>query len=73
MGKSPDDFEFAENRPGHDDRYSMDPTKIKHTLGWKPAIDFDQGLTDTVKWYTDNRKWWSGFNLGILDGYQWKS
>lgn len=73
MGKSPDDFEFAENRPGHDDRYSMDSTKIKHALGWKPVIDFDQGLTDTVKWYLDNRKWWSGFNLSILDGYQWKS
>ncbi len=73
MGKSPDDFEFAENRPGHDDRYSMDPTKIKHELGWKPVIDFDQGLSDTVKWYLDNREWWSEFNLDILDGYQWKS
>lgn len=73
MGKPRDDFVYAEDRPGHDDRYSMEPTKIKKELRWKPAIEFDQGLTDTVKWYLDNRKWWSGFDLSILDGYQWKS
>lgn len=73
MGKSEDAFEFAEDRPGHDDRYSMDSTKIRNTLGWKPKIKFEQGLVDTVNWYLNNRKWWSDFDLSILDGYQWKS
>ncbi|WP_042683788.1 dTDP-glucose 4,6-dehydratase [Candidatus Nitrosotenuis chungbukensis] len=73
MGKPSDNFEFAENRPGHDDRYSMDSTKIQNTMQWKPKIDFEQGLTDTVNWYLNNKNWWSGFDLKILDGYQWKS
>ena len=73
MGKPSDAFVFAENRPGHDDRYSMHSTKIQNTLGWKPMINFDQGLSDTVHWYLENKNWWSGFDLKILDGYQWKS
>ena len=73
MGKPSDAFEFAENRPGHDDRYSMNSTKIRNALGWKPVINFEQGLADTVHWYLDNKNWWSGFDLKILDGYQWKS
>lgn len=73
MGKPSDNFEFAEDRPGHDDRYSMDSAKIRHALGWKPIIEFEQGLVDTVNWYLNNQKWWSGFDLKILDGYQWKS
>jgi len=73
MGKPPNDFEFAEDRPGHDDRYSMDSTKIRNELGWKPVIKFEQGLIDTVDWYLNNQKWWAGFDLRILDGYQWKS
>lgn len=73
MGKPHNDYVYAEDRPGHDDRYSMDPTKIKKELRWKPMINFDQGLTETVHWYLNNRKWWSKFDLSILDGYQWKS
>jgi dTDP-glucose 4,6-dehydratase len=72
MGKSTDYFEYAENRPGHDDRYSLDSSKIQSSLEWKPIVDFDQGLTDTVNWYLDNRKWWSEFDQRIFDGYQWQ-
>jgi len=72
MNKPSDYFEYAENRPGHDDRYSIDSSKIKNTLGWKPMIDFNQGLTETVNWYLDNRKWWSEFDQRIFDGFQWK-
>ncbi len=72
MGKPIDHFEYAENRPGHDDRYSLDSSKIKNLLGWKPVVSFDQGLTDTVNWYLDNRKWWSEFDQRIFDGYQWQ-
>lgn len=73
MGKPSDEFVFAENRPGHDDRYSMDSTKIQNDLGWNPTIEFEQGLGDTVNWYLENKTWWSHFDLRILDGYQWKS
>jgi dTDP-glucose 4,6-dehydratase len=46
------------DRPGHDRRYVLDWTKIRTELGWKPAIDFDQGVADTIDWYADNRQWW---------------
>ena len=73
MGKSSDNFEFAEDRPGHDDRYSMSPAKICQTLGWKPQINFEQGLAETVDWYINNQKRWSESDLKILNEYQWKS
>ena len=73
MGKPTDSYNFAEDRPGHDDRYSMDYSKIKHDLGWEPKIDFDYGLKQTVDWYLKNKQWWSEFDLRILDGYQWKT
>ncbi|MBM3206942.1 MAG: dTDP-glucose 4,6-dehydratase, partial [Candidatus Staskawiczbacteria bacterium] len=60
-------------RPGHDDRYSMDSSKIRHKLGWKPKITFDDGLNQTISWYLNNKPWWSEFDLRILDGYQWKT
>jgi dTDP-glucose 4,6-dehydratase len=73
MGKSKDDYEYAEDRPGHDDRYSLDSSKIRNKLGWKPNINFDSGLNETITWYLENRAWWENSDLKILDGYQWKS
>ena len=73
MGKSKDDYEYAENRPGHDDRYSLDSSKIRHELGLKPTMNFDSGLNETINWYLENRDWWKNSDLKILDGYQWKS
>ncbi len=73
MGKSKDNYEYAENRPGHDDRYSLDSSKIRHELGWKPTMNFDSGLNETINWYLENRDWWKNYDLKILDGYQWKS
>jgi dTDP-glucose 4,6-dehydratase len=46
------------DRPGHDRRYLLDSSKLRHELGWKPVIDFERGLRETVAWYTDNRDWW---------------
>jgi dTDP-glucose 4,6-dehydratase len=46
------------DRPGHDRRYLLDSSKIRAELGWAPAIDFEQGLADTVAWYAANRSWW---------------
>jgi dTDP-glucose 4,6-dehydratase len=49
---------FVDDRPGHDHRYAIDPSKIKRELGWRPQSSFDQGLRQTVRWYLENRGWW---------------
>ncbi|MBQ7190956.1 MAG: dTDP-glucose 4,6-dehydratase [Kiritimatiellae bacterium] len=49
---------FVTDRPGHDLRYAIDPTKIETELGWKPSESFDTGLVRTVRWYLDNEWWW---------------
>ena len=72
MGKLKDNYEYAENRPGHDTRYSLDSSKIRNNLGWKPTVNFDSGLNETINWYLENRDWWKNLNLEILEGYQWK-
>ncbi|MDI3422903.1 dTDP-glucose 4,6-dehydratase [Streptomyces luteolus] len=46
------------DRLGHDDRYSLDGTKIREELGFEPEVPFDQGLAETVGWYRDNPGWW---------------
>jgi dTDP-glucose 4,6-dehydratase len=48
---------FVEDRAGHDFRYAVDSSHI-HSLGWRPAVGFDEGLHDTVRWYCENRHWW---------------
>jgi dTDP-glucose 4,6-dehydratase len=49
---------FVSDRPGHDQRYAIDPTKIERELGWRAAETFEAGLRKTVRWYVDNRPWW---------------
>jgi len=46
------------DRPGHDRRYLLDSSKISRELGWQPEIGFEDGLRETVEWYTANRAWW---------------
>jgi dTDP-glucose 4,6-dehydratase len=46
------------DRPGHDRRYLLDCSKISSELGWEPTIEFEEGLTETVRWYRDHRDWW---------------
>ncbi|GHF78002.1 dTDP-glucose 4,6-dehydratase [Amycolatopsis bartoniae] len=53
-----DRVEPVPDRKGHDRRYSVDITKISTELGYRPAVPFDQGLADTVRWYRENRSWW---------------
>jgi len=57
LGKSEDMIQFVEDRKGHDFRYSMDSSKIRE-LGWKPNVDFRDGLKATVEWYKSNKLWW---------------
>jgi dTDP-glucose 4,6-dehydratase len=46
------------DRPGHDRRYLLDSSKLRHELGWKPDIGFEDGMRETVEWYGANRAWW---------------
>ena len=49
---------FVTDRPGHDWRYAMDPSKAELELGWKAEIPFEEGLGQTIQWYLDNEAWW---------------
>ncbi len=49
---------YVADRPGHDLRYAIDPSKIMNELGWKPRWTFDTGIRETVKWYLENEWWW---------------
>ena len=48
---------YVKDRPGHDLRYAMDPTKIMNELGWEPKYTFDEGIKETIKWNLDNQDW----------------
>lgn len=49
---------FVTDRPGHDARYAIDPTRIREELGWRPSVTVEEGLKKTVEWYLDNEAWW---------------
>jgi len=55
---------FVKDRPGHDERYAIDASKINNDLGWVPAEDFSSGIRKTVSWYLENRRWWQR----VVDG-----
>ena len=48
---------YVKDRAGHDLRYAIDSSKLKNELGWKPSLQFEEGIEKTVKWYLDNKKW----------------
>ncbi|WP_048091842.1 dTDP-glucose 4,6-dehydratase [Geoglobus acetivorans] len=58
LGKGEDQIEFVEDRPGHDVRYSLDSSKVREELGWKPELSFEEGIKRTVEWYLQNGWWW---------------
>ena len=49
---------FVTDRPGHDTRYAIDPSRISAELGWQPSVTLEEGLRKTVRWYLDNEAWW---------------
>ncbi len=57
---------YVEDRPGHDTRYSLDSTKTRDELGWKPKFGFEASLESTVKWYLENEHWWSPFATEVI-------
>ncbi len=64
---------FVEDRPGHDTRYSLDSSRIRSELGWKPKHSFEKALSETVDWYVDNESWWKSLATEkLLNPTPWK-
>ena len=57
-GSYADLITFVTDRPGHDARYAIDPSRILNELGWRPSVTLEEGLEKTVQWYLDNENWW---------------
>ena len=53
-----DQITFVADRPGHDQRYAIDPTRIREELGWRPSVTLDEGLEKSIQWFLDNEDWW---------------
>ncbi len=53
-----DQITFVADRPGHDARYAIDPSRIREELGWRPSVSVEEGLEKTVRWYLENEAWW---------------
>lgn len=68
--KKPDSLiRFVKDRPGHDRRYAIDPSKASAELGWSPRHSFEQGLEETVRWYADHPQWWQSVKSGAYRQY----
>ncbi|UHA74510.1 dTDP-glucose 4,6-dehydratase [Paenibacillus sp. 481] len=64
LGKPESLITFVKDRLGHDQRYAIDPAKTERELGWRPRILLEQGLSDTLAWYVNNRVWWERIRSG---------
>ena len=69
LGKPDSLIRHVTDRPGHDRRYAIDPSKIHRELGWLPKTTFDEGIQKTVRWYLDNRQWWEEILSGEYQSY----
>ena len=69
LGKSEDVIEFVRDRPGHDRRYAIDSSKVKNELGWTGQFNFEDAISQTIKWYIDNKNWWSRIISGKYQEY----
>lgn len=69
MGKDESSIEYVTDRPGHDVRYTIDWTKIHTELGWSPSRSLDEGLKDTLDWFTSHEDWWRHCKSGEYQKY----
>ncbi|MGG4553694.1 dTDP-glucose 4,6-dehydratase [Paenibacillus humicus] len=69
LGKPESLMTFVKDRPGHDRRYGIDPTKIMSELGWKPKHNFETGIKETIAWYLQNKEWWTRIQSGAYQEY----
>lgn len=72
LGKPESLIHFVTDRPGHDRRYAINPTKIHQELGWLPETRFEDGIKETVQWYLDNKPWWEHIINGEYQNYYQK-
>jgi dTDP-glucose 4,6-dehydratase len=68
-GQSENLITYVKDRPGHDLRYAIDASKIKHELGWEPSVTFEEGLAKTIDWYLQNEEWLSHVTSGSYQEY----
>ena len=69
LGKPESLITFVTDRPGHDMRYAIDPTKIHNELGWLPQTKFEDGIELTIDWYLNNKEWWKKIISGEYRDY----
>ena len=69
LGKPESLITYVTDRPGHDMRYAIDPTKIHDELGWLPETKFEDGIEDTIEWYLNNKEWWENILSGEYQNY----
>ncbi|MFP4975302.1 dTDP-glucose 4,6-dehydratase [Paenibacillus sp. CN-4] len=69
LGKPETLITYVQDRPGHDRRYGIDPTKITRELGWKPKHTFETGIKETIQWYLNNKEWWARIQSGEYQKY----
>lgn len=69
MDKDDSSIKYVKDRPGHDRRYAMDISKIKHELDWSPKKSFEQGMQETIDWYKNNQDWWKRVKSGKYQEY----
>lgn len=69
MGFGKDMIDFVKDRPGHDRRYAIDPSKAEGEFGWKPETPFLHGLRKTIHWYKTNDAWWKNVKSGAYREY----
>lgn len=71
MGCPPDAFDWVRDRPGHDRRYAIDPSKLCEELGWRPIhTSFSEGIDQTIAWYRDNEWWWRPMKEATEERYR---
>ncbi len=69
LGKPESLINYVTDRPGHDLRYAIDPTKLETELGWKPQYNFDTGIAQTIEWYLTHKEWWQRIVSGEYSNY----
>ena len=70
MGQPVDAYDHVTDRAGHDLRYAIDASKLRDELGWRPEFtNFEAGLKETIKWYTDNQEWWQAEKEAVEANY----
>lgn len=73
LGKPDSLIKHVADRPGHDRRYAIDFTRIERELGWRPRVNFAQGIKDTINWYVKNKSWWGRIKSGEYQKYYEKT